>query len=104
MGIDNNSRHAEYLRQLGEQNADSHSPAYGIDRYAYNQGENGQFAFSILENIEPSIVARGGGGGSRSETWKLYQEKVGALCATDYKWVQQEQVVQDKLIIQRRTP
>jgi hypothetical protein len=48
------------LRQLGEQNTDSHSPAYGIDRYAYNQGENGQFAFSILENIEPSIVARGG--------------------------------------------
>ena len=48
------------MRQLGEQNTDTHSPAYGIDRYAYNQGENGQFAFSILENIEPSIVARGG--------------------------------------------
>lgn len=30
----------------------------------------------------------------------LYQDKVGALCATDYKWVQQEQVEQGKLIIE----
>ena len=34
--------------------------------------------------------------------WKLYQTKVGSLCATDHKWVQQEQVVQGKLIIQKR--
>ena len=45
---------------LEKQNAASHSPAYGIDRYAWNQGENAQFDFSILENIEPSLVARGG--------------------------------------------
>lgn len=30
----------------------------------------------------------------------LYQRVVGALCATDYKWVQQEQVEQGKLIVE----
>ena len=38
----------------------------------------------------------GGGGGTR---YLLYQETIGALCATDYKWVQQEQVMQGKLIV-----
>ena len=28
-----------------------------------------------------------------------YQDCVGALCATDYKWVQQQQVEQDKLVV-----
>ena len=41
-------------------NSDTKKIAYGIDRYAYQQGENAQFNFSILENLEPSIVARGG--------------------------------------------
>ena len=35
----------------------------------------------------------------RSPRYLLYQDKVGALCATDYKWVQQEQVMQGKLIV-----
>ncbi len=30
----------------------------------------------------------------------LYQDTIGSLCATDYKWVQQEQVMQGKLIIE----
>lgn len=30
----------------------------------------------------------------------IYTETIGALCATDYKWVQQEQVVQGKLIVE----
>ena len=30
--------------------------------------------------------------------WSYLWDKVGALCATDYKWVQQEQVVQGKII------
>ena len=44
---------------------------------------------------------RGGsyGGGVRGTDYLLYQDKVGALCATDYKWVQQEQVMQGKLIV-----
>ena len=49
-----------------------------------------------------SLRASGGsyGGGQRSAGYLLYQDKVGALCATDYKWVQQEQVMQGKLIIE----
>lgn len=40
------------------------------------------------------------GGGVRGSGHLLYTETVGALCATDYKWVQQEQVVQGKLVIE----
>lgn len=39
-------------------------------------------------------------GGVRSVNHLLYQDTVGALCATDYKWVQQEQVMQGKLIVE----
>ena len=38
-------------------------------------------------------------GGVRGTHYLLYQDTVGSLCATDYKWVQQEQVMQGKLII-----
>ena len=38
-------------------------------------------------------------GGVRGTRYLLYQETIGALCATDYKWVQQEQVMQGKLIV-----
>ena len=37
--------------------------------------------------------------GSEAVRYLLYADKVGALCATDYKWVQQEQVEQGKLIV-----
>lgn len=40
------------------------------------------------------------GGGERGANYLLYQQTVGALCATDYKWVQQEQVMQGKLVIE----
>ena len=39
-------------------------------------------------------------GGVRSVRHLLYQETIGSLCATDYKWVQQEQVMQGKLIVE----
>lgn len=29
-----------------------------------------------------------------------YQDKVGALCGTDHKWIQQQQVMQGKLIVE----
>lgn len=38
-------------------------------------------------------------GGFRGTRYLLYQKTIGALCATDYKWVQQEQVMQGKLIV-----
>lgn len=31
-----------------------------------------------------------------------YQSVIGALCSTDYKWVQQQQVEQDKLIVEQQ--
>lgn len=39
------------------------------------------------------------GGGQRGTRYPLYADRVGALCATDYKWVQQEQVEQNKLVV-----
>ena len=103
MGENNNSRHIECDRLFGEQNSDTHSPAYGLDRYSWQQGENAQFGFTILENVEPSIVAKGGQQYVVRDRWILYQDRVGSLCATDCKWVQQEQVMQNKLILQKRT-
>ena len=76
--------------------------AYGLDRYSYQQGENAKYGFTVLKDVEPALVARGGRRYAVPDTWILYQDKVGSLCATDHKWVQQEQVVQGKLIIQRR--
>lgn len=38
-------------------------------------------------------------GGERGARYLLYQDTIGALCATDYKWVQQEQVMKGKLIV-----
>lgn len=100
MGTDKDSGHAECLRQQRNKNAHSDRGAddeiFIIDRAAFNQGENARY------DIE---IHRGGGSadnrGERSAcgsrpcpSW----DKVGALCATDYKWVQQEQVDQGKII------
>jgi hypothetical protein len=72
--------------------------AYGLDRYSYQQGQNALFGFQILENEEPALVAKGGGRGLL-----LYQKEIRALCATDSKWVQTQQVYENKLIICRRS-
>ena len=61
---------------------DNAKVAYGLDRYSYQQGENAKFGFQITENSEPALVARGGCG------LLLYQKEISALCATDYKLVQ----------------
>lgn len=47
-----------------------------------------------------SRTGNGSYGGGRSPRHLLYQDTIGALCATDYKWVQQEQVWQGKLIVE----
>jgi len=53
------------------------------------------------DDVSVTLRNRGGsyGGGKRGTRYLLYQQTIGALCATDYKWVQQEQVMQGKLII-----
>ena len=49
-----------------------------------------------------SVTLRNRGGsyrGGRGTRYLLYQDTIGSLCSTDYKWVQQEQVMQGKLIV-----
>ena len=67
---------------------------YGIDRAAYNQGKNAQFSFSVEEEKAQTIVAKGPGGGTN--------EKVGALCASDYKGIGNQYVNEGKLILDSR--
>lgn len=38
---------------------ESDNPSYGIDRAAFNQGENAMFGISVKEELEPTIVAKG---------------------------------------------
>ena len=52
------------------------------------------------DDVSVTLRNRGGSyGGVRGARYLLYQETIGSLCATDYKWVQQEQVMQGKLIV-----
>lgn len=41
---------------------DRHAVAYGIDRAAFNQGENALYDFSILDEQTPTLIARGPNG------------------------------------------
>ena len=65
---------------------------YGLDRASFNQGQNAQFDFSVEEELAPTLVNRGPGGGT---------DTVRALCARDYKGVGNQYVSEGKLIIQQ---
>ena len=39
-----------------------HAVAYGLDRASFNQGQNAKFDFSILDDQQPTLTARGPGG------------------------------------------
>lgn len=65
---------------------------YGLDRASFNQGKNAKFSFSVDEELAPSLVAKGPGGG--------ISETVGSLCARDYKGVGNQYVDEGKCIIQ----
>ena len=58
--------------------------------------------FGQYENGIGTLRAAGGdlGGGSENLVVEMYQDVVGALCATDYKGVKNEVVEQNKLIVQ----
>lgn len=65
-----------------------------IDRAAFNQGENAKYDFQIS-----------GGGYSANHCCKrprscLLQKTIGSLCATDYKFPQQQQIDQEKYVIE----
>lgn len=39
----------------------SEGPSYGLDRASFNQGKNAQFDFSVWEELQPTLTARGPG-------------------------------------------
>ena len=71
---------------------EKHGVCYGLDRASFNQGKNAQFGISINEEIAPTVCAKGPGGGN--------DDKVGALCARDYKGVGNQYVNEGKVIVQ----
>jgi len=67
--------------------------SYGIDRAAYNQGENAQFDFTVEKEVEPTLVAKGPGAvaapilsASKASFFTQTEENIAnTLVATDYK-------------------
>ena len=80
--------------------------SYGIDRAAFNQGRNALYNFSIEDEKEPTIVAKGPGAvavyasGKESHFTRADKEKTPALVATDYK----EPPLVSDYIVRRITP
>jgi DNA (cytosine-5)-methyltransferase 1 len=72
---------------------DHHAVAYGIDRTAYNQGQNAKFGFAVEEELEPTMVAKGPGAVAHptyssskvSFFTNAEKELANTLVATDYK-------------------
>ncbi|TDT71541.1 DNA (cytosine-5)-methyltransferase 1 [Hypnocyclicus thermotrophus] len=73
--------------------ADHHAVAYGIDRAAFNQGENAKYSFAVDEEVEPTMVAKGPGAvahptysASKASFFTSAKEELAnTLVATDYK-------------------
>lgn len=72
---------------------DKHAVAYGIDRAAFNQGQNAKYSFAVETEKQPTMVAKGPGAVSTptyssskaSFFTKVQEEKANTLVATDYK-------------------
>lgn len=87
--------------------------AYGIDRAAFNQGQNAKFGFAVEEEVEPTMVAKGPGAvaaptysTSRASFFTDASEEVAyTLMGTDYNG---PPIVNDedetKYIVRRLTP
>ena len=87
--------------------------AYGIDRAAFNQGQNAKFGFAVEEELEPTIVAKGPGAvahytyssSKASFFMEVAEEMANTLVATDYK---EPPIVSDEnamdYIVRRLTP
>lgn len=112
----------------------------GLDRASFNQGQNAKYDFTILEGLEPTLVARGpnavcvmassnvnaemtdgsispclmaraGTGGNQLPLVTTENETVGALCASDYKGIRNQNTDQcvvekqpQRYIVRRLTP
>lgn len=70
-----------------------HAVAYGIDRAAYNQGQNAKYNFAVEEEMQPTMVAKGPGAvatptysSSKASFFTSAEEELAnTLVATDYK-------------------
>lgn len=72
---------------------EQHGVAYGIDRAAFNQGQNAKFGFAVEEEVEPTMVAKGPGAvaaptysaSKASFFTEAAEEMAYTLVASDYK-------------------
>ena len=72
---------------------DKHAVAYGIDRAAFNQGQNAKYSFAVEQEVQPTIVAKGPGAvaaptyssSKASFFTNAKKELANTLVATDYK-------------------
>ena len=73
---------------------EQHGVAYGIDRAAYNMGQNAKFGITVETEVEPTIVAKGPGAvshpiyhSSKSSFHTSFTDEAATdtLVATDYK-------------------
>ena len=63
---------------------DKHAVAYGIDRAAFNQGQNALYNFAVEEELEPTMVAKGPG--AVAEPYSFYpQMKAESQCVIKNK-------------------
>ena len=68
---------------------------HGDSPCIYNKNRNDQYD---EETVCMTVMARFGTGGGIHQSYCGEWTKVGALCATDYKWIQEQQVAQGKII------
>ena len=67
--------------------------AYGIDRAAFNQGQNAKYSFTVEQEVQPTMVAKGPGAvaaptyssSKASFFTNAEKELANTLVATDYK-------------------
>ena len=72
---------------------DKHAVAYGIDRSAFNQGQNAKYGFAVETEKQPTMVAKGPGAvaaptyssSKASFFTQVQKEKANTLVAADYK-------------------
>ena len=72
---------------------DKHAVAYGIDRSAFNQGQNAKYGFAVETEKQPTMVAKGPGAvaaptystSKNSHHTNAEENIVNTLVATDYK-------------------
>ena len=72
---------------------DKHAVAYGVDRAAFNQGQNAKYSFAVEQEVQPTMVAKGPGAvaaptysSSKASFFTNAEiELANTLVATDYK-------------------